>query len=127
MKIYSVMAFVTPINKYLVREIVAGDEDEAISLFIDTVCVEMNNSDLEFDDFSWKTTGFVPVFIDSNPYNGESGFVSDDLTTLTVGELIERLSKFDKEAKVYLRNENETWNVFKGLSLDDIEEGEIYN
>ena len=125
MREYLVKAFAE--DGYVTRKIIAKDEDEACALFVDAVMMKTENYDIEFDDFAWKDLGPAPVFISADPNNDNSDFVSDNLATITVGELIKELSKFDSDAKVYLKNENEVWNIFRGLSLCDIEEAEFYD
>lgn len=113
---------------YETEVVLANDEDEACDLFKD-MQEWKHDKFIELDDYMWHDLGPANVYINSNPYDGDtihrSDYGTNDLTTMTVGDLIEVLSKFDKDAKVYLKNEKEIWNVFSGIAPYDIEEAQI--
>ena len=115
-------------TNYETETILANGVDEAYNLFVDIMKYKFD-WDTECDDFMVRDLGPADVYINSDPYadNIRSDYVPDGLDTMTVGELIDALSKFDKDAKVYLKNEKEIWNVFRGLAEYDIEESEILN
>ena len=110
---------------YVTHDVLANYEDEACEIFQDMVNTE-NEYDLEFDDFMLEDLGPGDVYIQADfTDNLRCDYETNNVPTITVGELIECLSKFDKDAKVYLRNDNEIWNVFRGIQKYDIEEPDI--
>lgn len=63
----------------------------------------------------------MEVIINAN----RQGYGTDQIRrTLTVGELIEILSQFDEETKVFIGNDrtNYGWYTYGGIGLEDIEE-----
>ena len=112
---------------YVTHDVLANDFDEACEIFQDMVITE-NEYDVEFDDFMWEDLGPGDVFINidfDDPLKCD--YDVDTIPTITIGELITCLSKFDKDAKVYIKNNSEFWNMFRSIQPYEIEEPDILN